>query len=251
MPQFYEKEFFVYQHLIDGIPFYVGSSKIKYIHSRCFRTIHCRAFDAIGRTACWRSFVDERYFEVKIISYYPTLKESLSAEKELIQKLNEEGCKLTNIVNGMPIYQFNIFGDFLNKWPSIAEAAQTLSLDPSSISRHVNTARGSKTSYGFYWSYEKIASPSIVWDSLFLVSIDENGQDVKAYWNSAHAALECKMKTISSITNAITNNNKASGFYWERRKWKDIQYSSIGKELKELIISNGIPKVGNRLKFQD
>lgn len=55
--------------------------------------------------------------------------------------------------NSVPIYQYDLDGNFVKKWPAVSDAAKALNCNPSQI---INQMAGRiVTCHGYLWSYEK------------------------------------------------------------------------------------------------
>lgn len=63
----------------------------------------------------------------------------------------ERECVTTSV----PVYQFNVFGEFIKKWNSISAAAREYSIDVSNIVVCCKNPSRQKFAAGYLWSYDK------------------------------------------------------------------------------------------------
>lgn len=138
----------------------------------------------------------------------------------------ESKLKLSNSLKGkgaVAICQYQLDGTFVKEWPSIKQAAETLSLPTGTIGGCVRKVKHYKTCGGFIWRYKSDSLPIIPTEHVqtynpkecAVVQIDPSGIEIAEY-NSVKEAAE---KTGTSRTNLIKccrgQRNKAGGFIWK------------------------------------
>ena len=110
--------------------------------------------------------------KVEIVEIDITPDRGVQLEKELVAKykLIEDGGTLTNIIRGgrggslgsgsnnpnaKPVIQLNIYGEFIEEWGSVIEAAKALQIDSSAISKCCRHVPKYKRAGGYVWEYKE------------------------------------------------------------------------------------------------
>ena len=159
------------------------------------------------------------------------------------------------------VYQYDVCGNFINRYPSIKIAAEENHIGVSGISKCCRKKQ--KTYQGFQWSYnykDKIEPIEI----LYIYKFDLAGKYVERFISINEASRITKIRN-SSISNCISGNiDTAGGFIWRRlpenyditqpikfehRKWTAVvlidnkgndikKYVSISSAAKDLDIND-------------
>lgn len=123
--------------------------------------------------------------------------------------------------NGVKVYQFNSNGDFLAEYPSIAYAARTINVDPSTISKcckHVKNSCG-----GYFWSYSKEEkfTPQKLKTSkkYYIAKIDLNTNKIIDVFNSLKGAAASVDITQPKYIKQCCENQREQMYNY---KWKYI-----------------------------
>lgn len=166
---------------------YVGSSKNLY--KRLYDHYHLLSNNKHYNTflqRSWNKYSGE--FIYSILEYCDNelpKKELLLKEKYYIKLLNadlnlkkdpttEKRC-ITII---KPVYQFDLFGNFIKRWDSITDAAEFYGIDSSNITHVCNHCQAH--TQNFLWSYEEVYP----YDTIGLYVYDSEGKLIGMYNNT-------------------------------------------------------------------
>lgn len=155
--------------------------------------------------------------------------EANSFETDLIQFYKDEGCDLTNsedrarntpIVVTTPVYQFNLLGEFIAKFPNANQAMLHTNVNDAAIGEVCrNPAKvGNNSRGGFLWSYsdkpnKAYEEPKGTPKKTLQLDKDSN---ILAKFNSAREASKTTGVCYKRISAAITGRQKtAGGFLWK------------------------------------
>ena len=123
--------------------------------------------------------------------------------------------------NGVKVYQFNSNGDFLAEYPSIAYAARSINVDPSTISKCCNHVKNSCG--GYFWSYSKEEkfTPQKLKTSkkYYIAKIDLNTNKIIDVFNSLKGAAASVDITQPKYIKQCCENQREQMYNY---KWKYI-----------------------------
>ena len=213
---------------------YVGQSIN--IEERCYRhslaSDNCYLHNAIKKYG-WNNF------STKILEECPPDKTILNQlEKYYIQQLNTlmpNGYNMTQGGDASPehvkksIKQFDLEGVFIQEFPSIREAGQSLNIDPRYISDAANR-KGRNTTSGFQWCFpgeeDKIQinpKTNSGYNKIPVCQYNLKGQYIKTIESINEAARQVGIKDTSQIKTCCETqgNYSAGGYMW--RYSKDFQ----------------------------
>ena len=213
-------------------PFYVGKGKDRRPQNHI--------------TAARRGWKDNNYYKINTIRKYlkkdllpvieiiecKTEREAYDLEIELIAKWGrcgiDEGGILTNITLGgegntggqRPVKQYNLFGEYIQTFPSCLEAAQFFKKSCSSaIIECCKKRGGQKTAWGYFWTY---AEDELDLDWCFggkkkpVYQWDLEGKFVNRFINACQAAINIQKPSCSAeiLKSATTLKTICHGFRW-------------------------------------
>ena len=123
---------------------------------------------------------------------------------------------------GIPVYQYDLNGNYVDEYESISEAARKLGYGRSTICAVLNHER--QTAYGFQWSKEKVESMPIVprWNGKLVRCINTN----QIFHSTGEAARWCNLKSHSGVQACCTGNRKTAGKHPqtdEPLKWEYVE----------------------------
>lgn len=155
--------------------------------------------------------------------------EANSFETGLIQFYKDEGCDLTNsedrarntpIVITTPVYQFNLLGEFIAKFPNANQAMLHTNVNDAAIGEVCRNPEkiGTNSRGGFLWSYSD--KPNKAYEKpkgtpKKTLQLDKDGI-ILAKFNSAREASKTTGVCYKRISATITGRQKtAGGFLWK------------------------------------
>ena len=114
------------------------------------------------------------------------------------------------------IYQFDLQGNLIKCWKSIAEAASTFSNTNSARSAIWNVCNSkSNQAYGYFWSYKNKFIPKVNNHLSPVAKYNDNGEFLESYSSIKEAADSNNIKTPTNIIAAIKGTQKrCGGFRW-------------------------------------
>lgn len=128
-----------------------------------------------------------------------------------------EGKSIKNI----PIYQYDLFGRFINEYPSIGIAASKTNNSYINIIDCLNHRNNTVTSKGYQWSYEKkdfIGHPSIYTP---VVCFDLNGKRLKEYYCINEASIS--MNISAPLIEKSCKDHKVHSYQYQWRYWDEVK----------------------------
>jgi hypothetical protein len=158
-----------------------------------------------------------------------TVEEANAFETDMIQFYKDEGCDLTNsedrarnspIIVTTPVYQFNLLGEFIAKFPNANQAMLLTGVSDAAIGevcRNPNKI-GNNSRGGFLWSYNEV--PNKVYEKpkgtpKKTIQLSTEGAFL-AEFASAREASRVTGICYKRISAAITGRQKtAGGFVWK------------------------------------
>lgn len=140
----------------------------------------------------------------------------IKRSKETKQKVKESITKL----QGEVIKQFDLNGNFIKKWESIAEAARQLHIDKANIGHCCALKKNHNSAGGFIWRYLNDDTPIIKYTPHSICQFDLNGNLIAIYKTAIIAKKETGVSScsISMCCNGKIDNVK--GFVF--KKYKDL-----------------------------
>jgi plasmid maintenance system antidote protein VapI len=144
------------------------------------------------------------------------------------------------------VLQYNLNGDFLKEFSSIAQASKETNIIRTSISQ---TCRGIlKTAGGFQWKYKGDEKPIVkihqAGQEIAIVQFSLTGNTIKKWKSATEAAKELGIQSSHIASVCKGNRNTTGGYKWvyegdspshpsEREGVKVLQYSLSGNLLNE------------------
>lgn len=199
---------------------------------------------------------------IEPIDFANSQQEAFDKEIYYIDKFLKEGIKLKNATLGgegnrqVTVQQFDINGNFIKLWPSIASIEKELGLSNSHLSSCCKGRSGRKRVGGFVWRYENDSfdkHPSIPHKGINnikkknIYQIDDNGDIIKTWEHSQ--LIENELGFFRTSINSVCRNiftihkqrkirlRKSNGFHWCYESDKDI--------VQSLLKSKSIEQVDN------
>jgi len=119
--------------------------------------------------------------------------------------------KLRNNINIIPIYQYSLEGEFIQKWKSSAEASRTSGFESSSITK---CCRGKLYKHkGFIWKYEYFEKLELKFKKI--IQKDLNNKIIKI-WDSMSDVCKTLAFSSSAICQCCLGHwEKYKNFKWE------------------------------------
>lgn len=132
--------------------------------------------------------------------------------------ISKGGWILGNTFESCKVYKFDLDGNLLSEYQSMADAAQNNHLSQADISNCCNNKKVS-TVGGFYWSKNNVLEkPSIGTQKKRIIMMDLNKNIIREFDSATDASLilfNDKSKR-SAISRCLTNKNKtAFGYMWQ------------------------------------
>jgi hypothetical protein len=205
----YEKKYYVYSHSLNGNVFYIGQSKLRTLRGGYFRTHHERAY-LRRKEKPWLNYIQDKPFDVEVLGYYDTKKESLRAEQKFISQYKNNGHLVNQLVS-YPVFQFSLVGEFIKKWDCVYEVSDSLNIDSSSIRNCLSGKR--RSSGGYMWSKSETLKVNIN----SIVQKDFLGNILNVFPDVQSAANFLGKRSTNAIRNCFVGKQKqAYGYLWER-----------------------------------
>lgn len=250
---------YLYRHirLDKNEPFYIGIGTKQFDNYKTFRAEYKRAFDKNRKVSkIWNSIVCKTTYEVEILLESDNYNFIKDKEKEFIKLYgridNKTGIlanmtdggdgtlgfiatesyknKLINakirnigkIYTGKKIYQYDLEGNFIKEWQSIKEAAISIHVSKSTLSKIVKLNKNSNYCKNYYWyivKSDKIDNKKYLNRDRFpIIMLDsETGKEIKKF-NKVLDAFKFldKSKASGAIAKSIKNGKIAFGYKWKR-----------------------------------
>lgn len=131
--------------------------------------------------------------------------------------ISKGGWMLPNTFDTCKVYKFDLDGNLLQEYQSMADAAENNNLSQADISNCCNNKRVS-TVGGFYWSKNKIfKKPKIATHKKRIIMMDLNGSILREFDSITDAAIILfgNKKKHSAISKCLTGKTKtALGYVW-------------------------------------
>lgn len=139
---------------------------------------------------------------------------NLTFSKEFYEKIDLMDLSRSNYHN---VYLYNLNGDYIDEFQTIADAANKLRMSESTIARHLKLKT---SSCGYYFRDEKMDKIEPIEKQNKKGKIVRQIDPITLYtihtYNSlASAAKSVGLASSCSITRAIERGGKAKGFYWQ------------------------------------
>lgn len=159
----------------------------------------------------------------------------------------QENCITTSI----PVHQFNKFGEYMQTWSSISEAARNYNIHSSNITVCCNNPNRQRISAGYRWSF----SEEYKYPIEILYVFDLKGQFIGRYSDTVEIAEmfpDVQRKTIlSQLRKKIDSNTPYKNIYISTNKDFKIPQNKVPRfkekdELDKIFNSNPIVYVFNR-----
>jgi hypothetical protein len=233
--------YFTYIHILDGIVFYVGMSKIRPPKKGCWShgVKYERAYSAsTARPKYWHDYVKGRCYEVQIVDHYETIELALEAELSLMFKygtIRSGDGTLVNRYTGKLVFQFDMTGSRLGVYLNIAVASRKNNIDCHSLSNCLMNKGNRRSAGGFLWSYCP-APPPYYFSKKVIVQKTLSGKILKVYRSAQAAATALGKSSVTAIKGAIQIKTRtAYGFKWDKVPYTDI--ITHPNEAKQLALS--------------
>ena len=146
------------------------------------------------------------------------------AEDEKPEKyVKPESCRKKKI------YQYDIYGNFINEYESVSIASQKTKIPRPQISNcligHTLTAKNYQWKYFKKDKIEPLTSKMLNSKGFQIQKIDENGNIIKTYYTTIEAVLDMGLekKKYKQLCDCIKNDKKFNGYKWKRIKKKSCQ----------------------------
>lgn len=149
----------------------------------------------------------------------------VSLIKQLGRRNLDEGGILTNMTLGgegytfghRPVDQYNLFGEYIQTFPSLLEAAQYCGkTNSSSIIASCKRTGTTKAAFGYFWTYhDELLDLDRCWDKKKpIVKKDLQGNIVERFINKAQAGFSVG-STAGGISIAVRTGKLHREFYWD------------------------------------
>lgn len=239
-------------------PFYVGigTNNKYYSYSRAkSKTNRKQSFlNILNKTNCYYEILMEsnnydfiKNKEVEFIKLYGRKDLGLGQLVNLTDggdgTLGKEKLKGGDNKCSKKIYQYNLNGDLIKKWQSIADACRELNYNNAGIIACCKKKRRHKTYKGFIWRYnlEKVKSEKIGND-LKIKQYDINGNFIQE-WNSI-SEVSKKLKILYSRINYCLKIKYKTYFnYYWRYSYEDFILVNKGRKKGKTVIDNTTGKI--------
>lgn len=137
--------------------FYIG---IGTKQGSCYSTNYQRAFAKARRSPHWKNITNKTKYKVVIVFESDNLELIKEKEKELIGKYKSRLCNISpggdypcdKVLNKKKVYKYNLDGEFIVEYESIAEASRKTNLNTSTIHNSITKNKANNTA-GFQWFY--------------------------------------------------------------------------------------------------
>jgi len=251
-----ENNYYLYRHirLDKNEPFYIGiGTKCKEFTNH--KGEYTRAFNREGRNNYWKHIINKSEYIVEILlesDSYDFIKQKEIEFIKLYGRKNKRLGPLVNLTdggdgnygveltketrdkmsksriglrkNGTKVYQYDLDGNFVKEWKSIAIAEDTLNFK-GGISKCI--CDKNHTCGNFYWSKhfrETFINPIDEKNYINIYQYDLNGNFVKQ-WKSTKEAAEFYNRTPDAINKALNGVTVSScGFLWDYELCKKNSY---------------------------
>lgn len=179
------------------------SDKYNYPLYRAFRKYKIENFEFSILELCDSKLLDEK--EIYYIKLYDSYNSGYN------QTLGGAGYKKEL----PPIYQYDIFGNFIKEFTNIHEAANKININTTSIYNSLNGRH--KLANGFQWSYVKTDKIEHGFSSVPVIAFTFLGERVKMYYTINEAIRETKDDYNSIKKSCDTKHHSGTHFQW--RYW--------------------------------
>lgn len=116
-----------------------------------------------------------------------------------------------------PVYQYDIYGNFIKGYDNVAQAAELLQINSTTIYNCLNENNKTKIAGGFQWSYLKLDKIHHGFSSCPVIAFTFNGQRFKMF-NSINEAREETHDDYYSIKKSCDTKHH-SGTHYQWRYW--------------------------------
>lgn len=164
----------------------------------------------------WEQFYYDKYnsYDFKL-GYNGSKRASIPISNNLGRKRAD--TILLNKKRAKVVYQYDVDGNFINKWSNFAEAREKFK-----INLRITDGKVIKTSGGFVWKYEKNYFDKTIINSRYKPVIQYNLKDeiLKEWHNIAEASRKLKIaaSSISNVCRKVFQCKTAGGYKWEYKK---------------------------------
>lgn len=116
------------------------------------------------------------------------------------------------------IYQYDLFGNYLNEYENIYEASEKTKTSFDGIRKSLSNNSMQKSSNGFQWRKEKFSKIESIYPKESIVCFSLTGLKIKEYSSIQEASYDSGDTTVS-IKHACEHKIKATSFYrWRYKK---------------------------------
>lgn len=147
----------------------------------------------------------ERYW----ISYYNSYENGYN--------LTLGGTEGFSIQQYLPVYQYDLEGNFLNTFTNVHEAASVLNISSHSIQN--NLLNKTKSCNGFIWSYNKTEKIKNGFSNIPVIAFTFEGEKYKTFPSISMASKETG--DTQEVIKSSCENNEHTGKYYQYRYWID------------------------------
>lgn len=120
------------------------------------------------------------------------ISEALKGRKLSSETISKVSRSIVNL-QGRPVDQYDLEGNFIRSWEYIKLAASTLNIDESNLGACCKGKENHATAGGFIWRYSGDPAPKVD-TSLYIIQLSLTGEYINTYKNPNEAALALNSK---------------------------------------------------------